>query len=386
MRVAIIFLLGAVIGGIVHAFFAEVFHVWLGSAFFRWTLRLRRLWLALFGRYEELIDEPQQLHVGGVRTAWYSLHGTGESPLRHLTTEFVEEWIELPQDLAAISEATRKELEDRARQGKSDVWNGRRYALIKYTPTRYGETEEEGVHFEFKLTDYAAHYGICLRMDVPGLVMDSTGKRCTIREKYFQELDPLTPNAYLTHAFGVNLLVMSRDNCSIFLQRGPHVTAFANAYHISVNEGMQYPTDLDNRGKPSFYKTATRGLREELGIDLEELGVTATHVIEFLNFGVVGHRNLYGILGWATLPLTAKQIQQSYYWRAKDRPLETRSTIYAVEFRPDKIVEFINNYRPWVHHGLATVYFAMVRKFGYQVVREQLERRPIAAAALMPMD
>jgi hypothetical protein len=233
-------------------------------------------------------EEVATLKFGNVATDWFPLEGTGDLPIHpwHLRTLLVAECVALPNDLDALRIETGKEIELKRKLGTSPLWNGGQFSLVSFYPTRYGQTEEPGITFEFQLTDYAAYIGLTFRADEFGLVNDENGNPTTIRAKYFPRFYPERPNPYLTHSFGVNLAVIAEDNKLMLTQRSDLVGSWKNMYHNSMNENMQYPQDMDEFGRPSFIKTAIRGLWEELGIELGALGL-GSQVIEFLNFGAL---------------------------------------------------------------------------------------------------
>lgn len=369
MNTAITLLIGAGLGVV-----ADIF---LRKPLLRCILRLRRLFARLLKREDPLGGERSQLRFGNVTTSWVSLHGIGEVPMRadRLTADLIDEFAPLPSDLAAIRDRRREELEQKARETRGEVWNGQRFSLVSVIPTRYDLTEEPGLEFEFKKTDYAAFLGLTLACDEPGLLTDEAGQPTTIREKYFSHFDPEKPNPVLTHSFGVNLCAITNDSKILFTQRNAHVTNKRQCYHISMNEGMQYPTDIDERGRPSFLLTAIRGLWEELGIEPAKLRDPAK-AIEFLNFGALSTENEYALLGRVRLPMKSAEVQQSFQHHAKDKGMETRHELHAVDYLPDQILDFVKTHSPWTPNGLATIYYCMVRQWGGSETRQALTRHP----------
>jgi hypothetical protein len=58
----------------------------------------------------------------------------------------------------------------------------------------------------------------------------------------------------------------------------------------------------------------------------------------------------------------------------KDKNLEIANTLYLVDFLPDAILEFIIDHYPWTDNGLATLYYAMVREWGYWEIKSAFSR------------
>jgi hypothetical protein len=370
MTEVILLVIGAILGVI-----ADIF---LRQTILRFVLRIRRLIAKLTKRADPLAGHPDQLRFGNITTEWVSLHGTGELPLllKHIRTYFVEEYVTLPRDLEVLRDRRRKELAKKVSDTESDIWNGERFALTSFNPTRYGRTEEIGLNFEFKLTDYAAFFAITLKADQLGLVNDDAGNPTTIREKYFPYFDLEKPNPYLTHSFGINLVVITKDHKVILTQRNAFVANKKKFYSIPMNEGMQHPSDLDELGRPSFLKTATRGLWEELGIDPQIVNKEVRN-IEFLNFGALARANEYALLGRVKLPIDSRELEQAYHVHAKDKAMETRHELYAVDYIPDVVLEFVNQHSPWTYNALATLYYMMVREWGYWETKRALAKQPM---------
>ena len=170
------------------------------------------------------------------------------------------------------------------------------------------------------------------------------------------------------------MVITAKDQKIILVQRNAIVARSKNKFHVSVKEGMQYPLDIDEHGRPSFIKTAKRGLLEELGLDLDGMGVPPNK-IEFLNFGVLADISEYALLGCIRLPLSAFDVEQAYFDIAKDRGLETTNKLYAVDFIPADILDFVNNHTPWTHHGIATLYYTMIRYWGYWETRQTIKEK-----------
>lgn len=324
---------------------------------------------------QQQLDRPQNPHVlqfGLVRTHWVSLHGTGDDPLvsRLLRTELINEQVRLPGDLERIRDKRRDELKKLEERNQSRVWNGKRFSLIQHGPTRSSDDEVVGVCFGFRLTDYAAFDSITKQMDKPGLVCDDAKKPTTIRDKWFSEFDPDIPNEYCTHSFGINLSVITSDRQIAFVQRSKNVANKPGQFHIAMNEGMKHPDDLDGDGRPSFLKTAQRGLREELGLNESTY---SPEDIQFTNFGALAFENEYGILGHVCIPFDYSALCRLFHDRAKDKGQETQHQLYMVQYDPDAIIRFVTSHRPWSHNALATIYYTIWREWGYDKLWEALK-------------
>ncbi|MDQ0286805.1 hypothetical protein J2Z49_001922 [Desulfofundulus luciae] len=105
---------------------------------------------------------------------------------------------------------------------------------------------------------------------------------------------------FATH-FGVGIMVVTADGKIIFCERGPTaVDAFV--FFPSVAEGSSRPVDAGPNGGPDPYRTAVRGLAEEL--DLE---ISPDHV-KSLSFGANAVLCEYALCGVVYVEQTEEEI------------------------------------------------------------------------------
>lgn len=327
---------------------------------------------------------PSHLALGGVSIDWVPLAGSGEEPLvtDKLVARLDPRFVDLPPELQDLADRKRDELEGLQRAGDESIWNGKRFSLQAFQPTRDAAEEREGVRFDFRLTDYATYLAITAHMHSEG-VRGRSGKVRTIAQQYYR-FDPAVPVTAVTHSFGVTLAVVTKDISPklIVLRRGGKVARSKHKFHASVGEGMQYPMDLREDGHPSFLKTVSRGLDEELGIPVCELGDPRRYV-QFLNFGVLESISEYGLIGRVLLPAPAALVERWFHDRAKDRDLESTHELFFVGYDLDTVSQFLATHGPWTHHGLAAIYFSLVAEFGYIQTRRSLDAAGLRERVLL---
>lgn len=170
----------------------------------------------------------------------------------------------------------------------------------------------------------------------------------------------------------VYLLVVSElDEQVIFLQRSKYVSYYPLHWYATIAEQMIRPDDK------SFFDTAIRGLKEEIGIAnastswIRMLGV----VRAYSNFNTV-------ICGIARLPYFAEDLEQN--WIAAGDKEEA----VAFDFYPFQLASMIRilsgetyepfrkNNQPYRIHPLAkmNILLALFRKFGYNQVISEIKR------------
>lgn len=150
----------------------------------------------------------------------------------------------------------RKELETVA-----GAWNAEMLALRKLEVSRISSLELPVLKLHFAKTDYASFQ----------VVASEWEKRFTAGleggELRGEELHDVLPA--LSNSFGINLTVETADDHLILTRRSGKTAGGRNLRHISVNEGMALADQDPKTGLPDPYRTALRGISEELGVDLE---------------------------------------------------------------------------------------------------------------------
>jgi hypothetical protein len=152
-------------------------------------------------------------------------------------------------------EDKRKELEE-----APDAWNAKKFALRRIEVSRVGSYELPALNLHYAETDYASYQVVASEW-----------------EKRFQrepaagilqggELLDVLPG--LSNSFGINLTVETADDQLILTRRSGKTAGGWNLRHISVNEGMALADKDPKTGLPDPYRTALRGISEELGVDL----------------------------------------------------------------------------------------------------------------------
>jgi hypothetical protein len=222
---------------------------------------------------------------------------------------------------------------------------------------------DQGDRWEITLgpSDYATNRSIEKALDNPVAI----GRRRTTLRKAYQK-GTLDFDRHLNNMIVVYLFVVSEtDRLAVLTKRSRYVSYYPSCWYASVAEQMLRPTDSD------FFDTATRLLDEELGIPnanrewISFLGVSRA----FSNFNTI-------VMGTASLPLSAEQIEQAWF-SAKDKEESV-----ALDFRnldlPTMIRILLNetytpltkNAEPFILHPLArmNLLLSLFGMYGYSKV------------------
>lgn len=254
-----------------------------------------------------------------------------------------------PEVLQAKEQIQEEELRQHGKQ-----WNSEKYHISKIGISREPPYEDMVLSLTFKPRD---HYtGLATRrcLDDPAF-----------RRKYIPEdWDWTNPIVGMSMSMGVDMAVISSDGHILLTQRGQNVSVHQGAYNCSVSEAVSPLLDRSSSGPgPDFYRTASRGFAEELGLS-ENVDFT-TGDIAFFSFTVDTHYALYGLRGMVKVNKTAEEILRKWHTGVKDK-IEN-SKIFSIPFTPEDVCAFVFSREPWAS-GLICIYHSLVHEFGHEHV------------------
>lgn len=177
------------------------------------------------------------------------------------------------------------------------------YARMKKEPVnpkpvwhvaRIVKNVDEGVKLALLQTDYR---DVALTGSLQGLnreiVLDS-GDKCAVQEwlaanwKPGDETEPVLPGA---RQLVVNLMVLTVDGRAVLSRQGADNLESANSWVTSVSVMVDPKIDSDNLQTPDISRAASRGCKEELGIDIDHTRIrwiTVAAGLKYSSFTVFG--------------------------------------------------------------------------------------------------
>ncbi|WP_427018898.1 hypothetical protein ACQCSX_10365 [Pseudarthrobacter sp. P1] len=161
----------------------------------------------------------------------------------------------------------------------------------------------------------------------------------------------------MIHAIGLNATVVTDDDRLILVRRSELTSSGRNGYHISVNEGM-LPEDRNAKGALDPHRGLARGMKEELGIDVESRFVhfhTAMLDVRRYQLGLLGHVNL------RNTGITAAQILNARRLGTAQDKFENR-TIEEIPWTYEAVVEKLAEPN-WIAHGWLNLLLSAVESF-----------------------
>jgi len=242
-----------------------------------------------------------------------------------------------------------------ARRGEPAPFNGLGYKLEAFfAGMRRGPDEQPVLTLRFRPTDYFAMLVTDQALDRP-VVVD--GELTTLRRLFAHAVDlAVRPVPELATHFGIALQVVTADGQTVFALRG-QTAVDAHVWFPSVAEGASRPTDAGPRGGPDPYRTAVRGLVEELGVDVPEEDIL------FLSFGANAVLCEYALCGLARIRETAEQVARIRATGVPKDKWESQSLRF-VRWTPREVARFVAEQGPWSPFALVTVYHALIHDFG----------------------
>lgn len=291
MTTVVVFAVGATAG----AFVELVVTILFEDKARLWYRRIGRTWKWIASRLKTR-DYPlsQELfQIGKWITNCIVLEGYGEryySSYR-IACQIDSDSLELPSDLALLREKiTRQQEELGRRQGTPAYYNGPMVAFVDYSITRTTIYEDPLLYLRFKPTDYYTFLAtaLSLREAVPA----ENGLSTTVFAKYLSTTDFKRPVPFVATSFGVNLAVVTGDGYLVGARRGHRgLSHYRDHLQVPVCESVHPLMDAISGSNLDVYRTAVRGAKEELGIEVQSRDV------RFFSLCVDTTWYLYGLTG-----------------------------------------------------------------------------------------
>ncbi|EIF00706.1 hypothetical protein SacglDRAFT_03860 [Saccharomonospora glauca K62] len=348
----VLLLLGGLVGAWAERLLGRPWDRHIGQRYRRWRAvrQSRRL-------ERELGVSGEFLVVGGehVYVHQFSVRGFDRTRLdtRMVSLPAVEDCMAtLPESLRPIPpEAVSERIErERNRIAESPTaWNEEKLGVAAVHVRRDARYDDPGLLIDFFRTDYATF----------SVVTNSWAKH--VAGSDLAELLPAERLRHvlpgLSHSFGVNLTVVTADNQVILTRRSPRISSARSATHISANEGMR--ADDLRAGRPDPFRTAWRGIDEELGVDVPEDRIVFHSLIldaERYQWALLGHVDLSGT-EWNSATVRAGRATGVAVddWES-DR-------LRMVPFTPDSVVRELARTDGWIAHGWVNLLLSAIYAF-----------------------
>lgn len=300
------------------------------------------------------------LSFGSINTTWLVKDGTGEKEYYrdNIICNYQNKELELPEEIKQKKDEIAQEQKKKQLKGEVSFWNGSRYSFDKFVITRTTREENPILNFWFRPSDYYTYLATNQCLD----------KNIVFREKYLQT-DWQQPISLFANAFSVYLSVITEDGYLIITQRSLNVGSRPGELNISVNEALSRDKDHIG-GKPDLYNLGTRGVAEELGIDISYSS------LKYLSFGVdikLGH---WAMIGTVNISKGRESVKLRRSSGVEDKWENTG--IRFVEFKLEKVIDFVfsfSNSTPWSPGAIACIYHTLVNKFGRDECDRELLKR-----------
>lgn len=264
-----IFVLGAIAGAVIELVISIVFE---DPARF-WYRRVGRTvkWVVSLIRTRTHPLSRDLFQIGNWVTNCIVLEGYGEKYYSsyRIICSLDSDTLTLPSDLALLKdEVTRQQEEVERHQGHSPYYNGPMVAFIDYSLSRTAIYEDALLYLRFQPTDYYSFLATALSLweTVPS----ENGLSETVWERYLAKTDYQKPVPFMATSFGVNLAVVTSDGYLVIAKRGREgLSHYRDHLQVPVCESVHPVKDLGDDSQIDIYRTATRGAREEIGVEVK---------------------------------------------------------------------------------------------------------------------
>lgn len=332
-------------------------------------------------RQARAIGEMRDSADGGVilgsrTTSVHLIEGDGESVFEpnQVTVHLRETTADLPEVVLAAKKLMSRRLNGQAPVRGSTVapWNSRTLvALSSYRSSRSGTDESVSLHLETTRTDYATFAATVLNLDQGFVHEDKPGRRVPVvlRHLYFptrSHVDAAVrrPVPFLANGLGVLLLLFTDDNKVILTRRRDSSFARPGERDVSVVEGVHTTHDAIGGGRLDVVTSATRGCREELGLDVTRNDVRLLALAVDMKF------YQWSFFGLVEARCSAHEVLQRHSLHAKDR-WEGKLEVLAAE--PAVVLERLKADEAW-DSALVCAYLAFCSRVGFSATRKAAQQ------------
>jgi len=367
----VVFLLGALVGGVV----GLVLAVTLEDRAKEWMRRRARL------RRSRAIERLAvtglgAVSIGRVRTSVHIVEGDGHALLepRNIIVKLSTSPAELPPLVARLKDMWFRRLSAKPDNSGELVapWNSDSMVSLKsYTISRTSLEEDSTLSVEASVSDYGTFAATVLSLDEPIATVEVDGRECstTLRQEYFPTDDKVAtavekPIPFLSNGLGVMLLAFTDDRQVILVRRKMESRARPGERDVSVVEGLHAMSDRGPYGEIDIIDTAVRGCREELGIDVSREDV---HI---LALGVDMRYYQWNFMGLVDARCRAAEVLEMYNLHAKDRWEGKLEPIKADAFQ---VLDRLRRDGCW-DLGLVTTYLAFCYRYGVRDTQRAAKR------------
>jgi hypothetical protein len=304
---------------------------------------------------------------GSLKTTIFLVDGNGETPFRRSNIKILlsQDPVEFPEELRTFKHEVELRERRKKRAGQQHLWNGANYAVRSCAVTRTGLTEESEMRLGLQPSDY---YNFLAAKESLDTVIPKYGK--TVREYY---LDPFywnRPVPFLSSSFGVNVTLITADDQLVVCKRSELVGSRPLEYTVSANEGLSRGIDDAGGNPPDLYECGYRALREELGIEKDEVDR-----LDILAFIIDLQWHQWGCLGTASLgELTYPELRNRYNRAPKDK-FENIELDHVV-FAPKPVAQYVldrSRRDQWYGGAPVSFYLSLVASYGRHAVERAIK-------------
>ena len=233
------------------------------------------------------------------------------------------------------------------------AWNAETVALRQVEVSRTGTSEDPVLNLGFAKSDYASFQVIASAWE------EHAGTRNGRQPAAAEMLDVLPG---LSNSFGINLTIETADGQLLLTTRSAKTASAGNLRHISVNEGMSVADEDPAIGAPDPYRTAVRGIEEELGAqlgeDLQDRIVFHSLICDVARYewALLGHVNLAGTEWTSDAFLDCRKLGMAAdSWESNG--------LQFIPMTAASLQDALADDSDWIGHGYLNLLFSAVHRF-----------------------
>ena len=194
------------------------------------------------------------------------------------------------------------------------------------------------------------------------LITIESNKKLSVREwlaSHWNPGNPAEPVLPGAHHLVVNLMVLTIDGCIVLSRQGPDNPDSSGSWCPSVSTVMNLKTDVNSRQMPNLARAASRGCKEELGMETDGTNVQWLAVAAGLKFGSF---TVFGLLesSWSRAEIEEAVARNTEKARMNPALVCEVVEVDFIEASTREVTRRLKvcDYRPYLELGVALVLWA----------------------------
>lgn len=311
-------------------------------------------------------------NIGNLKLQFVMWFGTGKRGEEFTCTDISCKYIDKPLIFSEKMKIFIQKKIDEKRKEADEIGeafdNNPGYRLLKIAPTRpfssESHTRKLKLHLTFSPTDF--YTSAATNQSVDEIFdFDNWHTIISLRDKFVKNQDLSDPtyllNSKLANMFGIALATITKDNKILLQKRSKQVHMKQTGISLTTAENMVRDSDIDENKNPSFFITAQRCLREEVGVEIQKEDCV------FLGLGVRIDNLLPQALGMIKLKKNSDELN---FMNARDR---WEGYNFVEDFSFESLKQYFDESNLMSATAQLTILLALINQYSFEAIERQVK-------------